>query len=171
MFSRPGRSGIDPQWRNVMRSFAPLAVALFALACSKPASTPSGDSAMGSMKDSTAAAPAVAAAAPEAPGFAVVVLYNQPKDTAAFEKYYAANHLPLVNAKAKEIGFSKAVLIKFSSNADGSKPAHYRMAQLWFPSEAALKAGMATPGFKDVAGDLPKFSTGGQIVLTGQETR
>jgi hypothetical protein len=67
-----------------MRSFAPLAVALFAFACSKPASTPAGDSAMGSMKDSTAAAPAAAAAAPEAPGFAVVVLYNQPKDTAAF---------------------------------------------------------------------------------------
>ena len=154
-----------------MRFFAPVAVALFAFACSKPASTPSGDSAMGSMKDSTAAAPAAAAAAPEAPGFAVVVLYNHPKDTAAFEKYYAATHLPLVNAKAKEIGFSKAVLIKFSSNADGSKPSHYREAQLWWPTEAALKAGMATDGFKAVAGDLKNFSTGGQIVLIGAETR
>jgi uncharacterized protein (TIGR02118 family) len=128
---------------------------------------------MGSMKDSGMAAPAAAAAAPasDTPVWAVVVLYNWPKDTAAFEKYYSATHLPLVGAKAKEIGFSKAVLIKFLPNADGSKPAHYRMAQLWFPSEAALKAGMATPGFKDVAGDIPKFSTGGQIVLTGQETR
>jgi uncharacterized protein (TIGR02118 family) len=155
-----------------MRSFAPLAAALLALACSKPASTPATDSAMGSMKDTTAAmAPAAAAPAPDAPVSAVVVLYNWPKDTAAFEKYYATTHVPLVGAKAKEIGFSKAVLIKFAPNADGSKPAHYRMAQLWFPSEAALKAGMATPGFKEVAGDLPKFSTGGQIVLTGQETR
>jgi hypothetical protein len=107
---------------------------------------------MGSMKDSTAAAPAAAPAAPEAPGFAVVVLYNQPKDTAAF-------------------GFSKAVLIKFTSNADGSKPSHYREAQLWWPTEAALKAGMATEGFKAVAGDLKNFSTGGQIVLVGAETR
>jgi uncharacterized protein (TIGR02118 family) len=154
-----------------MRSFAPLAVALLALACSKPASTPAGDSAMGSMKDSTAAAPAAAAATPEAPGFAVVVLYNHPKDSAAFEKYYAEKHLPLVTAKAKEIGFSKAVLIKFTSNADGSKPAHYREAQLWWPTEAALKAGMATEGFKAVAGDLKNFSTGGQIVLVGAETR
>jgi uncharacterized protein (TIGR02118 family) len=154
-----------------MRSFAPLAVALFAFACSKPASTPAGDSAMGSTKDSTAAAPAAAAAAPEAPGFAVVVLYNQPKDSAAFEKYYAANHLPLVNSKAKEVGFSKAVLIKFTSNADGSKPSHYREAQLWWPTEAALKAGMATEGFKAIAGDLKNFSTGGQIVLVGAETR
>lgn len=155
-----------------MRSFAPLAAALLALACSKPAATPATDTAMGAMKDTTAAmAPAAAAPAPDAPVSAVVVLYNWPKDTAAFEKYYSATHIPLVGAKAKEIGFTKAVLIKFAPNADGSKPAHYRMAQLWFPSDAALKAGMATPGFKAVAGDIPKFSTGGQIVLTGAETR
>ena len=155
-----------------MRSFAPLAAALLALACSKPAATPAADSSAGAMHDTTAAmAPAAAAPVPDAPVWAVVVLYNWPKDTVAFEKYYAASHLPLVGAKAKEIGFSKAVLIKFSKNADGSKPAHYRMAQLWFPSEAALKAGTSTPGFKEVAGDIPKFSTVGQIVLTGQETR
>ncbi|HEV7703189.1 MAG TPA: EthD family reductase [Gemmatimonadaceae bacterium] len=152
-----------------MRSFAPLAAALLALACSKPAATPAADSAMGAVKDTTAAmAPAVV---PDAPVSAVVVLYNWPKDTAAFEKYYSANHIPLVGAKAKEIGFSKAVLIKFAPNADGSKPAHYRMAQLWWPSDAAMKAGMGTPGFKEVAGDIPKFSTGGQIILTGMETR
>jgi uncharacterized protein (TIGR02118 family) len=154
-----------------MRSFAPLVAALLAFACSKPAATPAADSAMGTVKDTTAAAPAAAAAAPDAPIFAVVVLYNWPKDTAAFEKYYSATHIPLVGAKAKEIGFSKAVLIKFAKNADGSKPAHYRMAQLWWPSEAAMKAGMGTPGFKEVAGDIPKFSTGGQIILTGMETR
>jgi uncharacterized protein (TIGR02118 family) len=155
-----------------MRSFAPLAAALLALACSKPASTPATDSAMGSTKDTTAAmAPAAAAPASEAPGYAVVVLYNHPKDTAAFEKYYAATHLPLLTAKTKEIGFSKSVLIKFTSNADGSKPAHYREAQLWFPTEAALKTGTGTEGFKAVAGDLKNFSTGGQIVLIGAETR
>jgi uncharacterized protein (TIGR02118 family) len=155
-----------------MRSFAPLAAALLALACSKPASTPATDTAMGAVKDTTAVmAPAAAPAAPDAPVSAVVVLYNWPKDTAAFEKYYSATHIPLVGAKAKEIGFSKAVLIKFAPNADGSKPAHYRMAQLWWPSDAAMKAGMSTPGFKAVAGDIPKFSTGGQIILTGMETR
>ena len=155
-----------------MRSFAPLAAALLALACSKPAATPAADTAMGSMKDTSAMASAAApAAVPDAPVSAVVVLYNWPKDTAAFEKYYAATHVPLVGAKAKEIGFSKAVLIKFAPNADGSKPAHYRMAQLWWPSDAAMKAGMGTPGFKEVAGDIPKFSTGGQIILTGMETR
>lgn len=153
-----------------MRSFVPLAAALLALACSKPADKAATDTGMGSMKDTTAMAPA-AAPAPDAPVSAVTVLYNWPKDTAAFEKYYSANHIPLVGAKAKEIGFSKAILFKFAPNADGSKPAHYRMAQLWWPSDAAMKAGMATPGFKEVAGDIPKFSTGGQIIMTGVETR
>ena len=115
--------------------------------------------------------PADARPAADGPVSACVVLSNWPKDTAAFEKYYAETHVPLVGAKAKEIGFSKAVLIKFAPNADGSKPAHYRMAQLWWPSDAAMKAGMATPGFKEVAGDIPKFSTGGQIIMTGVETR
>jgi uncharacterized protein (TIGR02118 family) len=27
--------------------------------------------------------------------WAVIVLYNQPKDTAAFEQYYAEQHVPL----------------------------------------------------------------------------
>jgi len=107
-----------------MRSFAPLAAALLALACTKPAATPAADTAMSSVKDTSAMASAAAPAAPDAPVSAVVVLYNWPKDTAAFEKYYSATHIPLVNAKAKEIGFSKAVLIKFAPNADGSKPAH-----------------------------------------------
>ena len=155
-----------------MRSFAPLAAALLALACSKPAATPTTDSAMGSMKDTTAAMAPAAAAAPAAAetGYLVDVLYNHPKDTAAFEKYYAEKHLPLVTAKAKEIGFSRAVLIKFTSNADGSKPAHYREAQLWFPTEAALKTGTGTDGFKAVAGDLKNFATGGEIVLIGAQT-
>jgi uncharacterized protein (TIGR02118 family) len=148
-----------------MRSFATLAAVLLAIACTKPA-TPAADTTM-----AAAPVPAPVAATPAAPGWAVVVLYNQPKDTAAFEKYYATSHLPLVTSKAKEIGFTKAVLVKFTSNADGSKPSHYREAELWFDTEQALKTGTATDGFKAVAGDLKNFSTGGQIVLIGQETR
>lgn len=100
----------------------------------------------------------------------VVVIYNHPKDTAAFEKYYAANHLPLVTKLAKEIGFSRAVLMKFPRNLDGSKPAFCRKAELWFDSEAALTRGTATPGFATVAGDLPNFATGGFTALVGEES-
>ncbi|HKV52285.1 MAG TPA: EthD family reductase [Gemmatimonadaceae bacterium] len=102
--------------------------------------------------------------------FCVVVLYNHPKDPAAFEKYYAATHLPLVSKHAKAIGFTRAVLMKFPRNLDGSKPGYYRKAELWFDSEAALTRGTATPGFAAVAGDLPNFATGGFAALVGEET-
>lgn len=101
----------------------------------------------------------------------VTVIYKQPKDTAAFEKYYAETHLPLVGANQQEIGFTKAELTRFDSNLDGSAPALYRQAELYFPSMAALKQGTATPGFKKVADDLPNFATGGLDGLIAVETR
>ena len=110
--------------------------------------------------------------AADAPAAAIVtVIYKAPKDTAKFEKYYADIHLPLVTAKKQEIGFERAELTKFDSNLDGSAPARYRQAELYFPSVEALKKGLATKGFKQVADDLGKFATGGLDALVGVETK
>ncbi len=100
----------------------------------------------------------------------VTVLYNAPKDAAAFEAYYAATHLPLVGAGAAEIGFSRAELTKFSRNLDGSAAAFYRQAKLYFPTAAALKTGTGTAAFKAVGDDLPKFADGGLTALVGHLT-
>jgi uncharacterized protein (TIGR02118 family) len=107
----------------------------------------------------------------EEPGAIFTVIYKTPRDTAAFEKYYAETHLPLVTANQREIGFERAELTRFDSNLDGSRPARYRQAELYFPSMDALKKGVATPGFKKVAGDLPNFASGGLDALVGVETR
>jgi uncharacterized protein (TIGR02118 family) len=107
----------------------------------------------------------------EASGAIVTVIYKMPKDTAAFERYYADTHLPLVTASKDEIGFDRAELTKFQSNLDGSAPARYRQAELYFPSTDALKKGVATAGFKKVADDLGKFATGGLDALVGVETK
>jgi uncharacterized protein (TIGR02118 family) len=107
----------------------------------------------------------------EAPAAIVTVIYKTPKDTAAFEKYYAETHIPLVVASQDQIGFERAELTKFDSNLDGSKPARYRQAELYFPSMDALKKGIATPAFKGVADDLSKFATGGLDALVGAETK
>jgi uncharacterized protein (TIGR02118 family) len=101
----------------------------------------------------------------------VTVIYKQPKDTAAFEKYYAETHVPLVGANQAEIGFTRAELTKFDSNLDGSPPALYRQAELYFPTMDALKQGTATPGFKKVADDLANFASGGLDALVAVETR
>jgi uncharacterized protein (TIGR02118 family) len=101
----------------------------------------------------------------------VTVIYKQPKDTAKFEKYYADTHLPLVSANQAEIGFVKAELTRFASNLDGSAPAFYRQAELYFKSMADLKKGVATPGFKKVADDLKNFADGGLVGMTAVETK
>jgi uncharacterized protein (TIGR02118 family) len=106
-----------------------------------------------------------------APAAIVTVIYKTPKDTAAFEKYYAETHLPLVTANQSEIGFERAELTKFDANLDGSPPSRYRQAELYFPSMDALKKGIATPEFKKVAGDLGKFASGGLDALVGVETK
>jgi uncharacterized protein (TIGR02118 family) len=105
------------------------------------------------------------------PGAILTVIYKTPKNSAAFEKYYADTHLPLVMASKKAIGFEKAELTRFVSNLEGDPPARYRQGELYFSSIDALKKGLETRAFQKVAGDLGKFATGGLDALIGVETR
>lgn len=109
-------------------------------------------------------------AAPAGVQWAVIVLYNQPKDTAAFEKYYAEKHGPLVASHAQEIGFTRADFVRFSPSPDGKPAPIYREADLRWDSKEARDKGMATEGFKVVAGDIPAYATGGFTVLLGTKT-
>lgn len=94
----------------------------------------------------------------------LTVLYGHPTDPAAFEAYYASTHMPLVG-KIKEI--VKAETTKFLDEADGSKAAYYRMAELWFADMNALQAGMGSEAGQATAGDIANFATGGVTLLTG----
>ena len=134
------------------------ALLLAVAACSKPAAKPAADT--------TAAAPP-----PPPPAMAyVTVIYHQPKSPAAFEKYYWATHVPLVGANQAEVGFVAAELTKFDATLDGKAPTEYRQAVLWFNSMDDLKRGIATPGFKAIGDDLPKFATGGLVAMVGELT-
>ena len=136
-----------------LQRLAILAALAVAAACSKPAP----------QQQSQATTPAGVQ-------WVVIVQYNQPKDTAAFEKYYAEKHVPLFASHAQEIGVTRVELVKFPATIDGQRPALYRMADLRWESRAALEKGIATAGFKAVAADLPTFATGGVTVLIGQKT-
>jgi uncharacterized protein (TIGR02118 family) len=129
------------------------------VACSKPATPPQDRAA-------APAAPAMSAGVQ----WAVILLYNQPKDPVAFEKYYSEKHVPLFAAHAQEIGVTRAELVKFSSTVDGKPATLYREADLRWHSKQALEKGIATPGFKAVAADLANFATGGVTVLIGTKT-
>jgi len=106
-------------------SLLSFALAALAVGCSKPAPEPQ-------------------AAAPAGVQWALVVLYGQPKDTAAFEKYYDELHLPLLAAHAKDIGGTRAELLKFSTFSDGKPAAFYREADVrWDTKEARRDPGRA----------------------------
>jgi len=131
-------------------------------ACAKPAEKKPA-------VDTTAAAAPAPAPKPEPMAF-VTVIYNTPKSAAAFEKYYWEKHVPLVGQKQAEVGFVAAELTKFDATLDGKKPTYYRQAVLWFKNMADLEKGIATPGFKAIGDDLPKFATGGLTGMIGEET-
>lgn len=95
----------------------------------------------------------------------VNVLYNAPSDPAAFEAYYAATHLPLVDAIS---GIDRAVLIKGLPGPDGSAPAFYRIAQLFFADADAMAAAMGSPEGQAAVADIANFADGGVTVVTGE---
>jgi len=76
----------------------------------------------------------------------VTVLYNQPKDTAAFEKYYASSHLPLVQANQQEIGFGELL-------AALTSPDHARQLKLLLGKQ-----------FGDIEAQMSGF--GGTVLIT-----
>src|SRR6267378_1693424 len=81
------------------------------------------------------------ATAPTGVQWVVIVQYNQPKDTAAFEKYYAETHVPLFVSHAQEIGVTRAELVRFSPSGDGKPAPIYRIADLrWTLGRLATRA-------------------------------
>lgn len=94
----------------------------------------------------------------------LTILYAHPKNADDFEKYYAGTHLPLAG---KMVGVERLELTKFGPGPDGSKPAFYRMAELYFPSEEQMGATMGSPEGHAAVADIPNFATGGVTVLAG----
>lgn len=92
------------------------------------------------------------------------VLYGHPKDVNAFEGYYSSNHLSLV---AKTKGIVKAEYTKFLLNPDGTAPAYYRMAELYFDGPAEMQQALNSPEGKAMAADLSNFATGGATIIFG----
>ena len=93
------------------------------------------------------------------------VLYGPPNDAAAFEKYYADTHMPLAS---KIQGVSKIELSKVVGTPEGTAPAIYRLADLYFNDTGHMKQVMDTPEAKATVADLANFATGGVTVLISE---
>jgi uncharacterized protein (TIGR02118 family) len=92
----------------------------------------------------------------------VTVLYGTPKDPAAFEKYYAEKHMPMVYPVK---GISRVELGKPMPGPDGKPPAFYRITDVWFKNPAVMKDVTSRPEWKKITDDVPNFATGGATIL------
>jgi uncharacterized protein (TIGR02118 family) len=100
-------------------------------------------------------------------GAKLIVIYPRPKDVAAFDKAYAAEHVPMaVNNLA---GKTKIVATKILGASEGQAPFHV-MAEVYFPTMAALQACAASEGGKNTLAHAVEISTGGPpIILIAEE--
>lgn len=94
----------------------------------------------------------------------VTVLYGHPTSPDEFEKYYGGTHLPLA---ATMKGVARIELTKFVAGPDGGKAAFYRMAELYFTTQAQMEQTLGSPKGRATVADLPKFATGGVTIVIG----
>lgn len=92
----------------------------------------------------------------------VIVLYKAPKDTAAFDKYYAEIHTPL----AKKIPGLRRLELSRGPVASAAGPSGLHLvATLHFDDMAAVQSGLSSPEGQAAAGDIGNFATGGADIL------
>jgi uncharacterized protein (TIGR02118 family) len=88
----------------------------------------------------------------------LTVIYDNPKDPAAFEKHYNDIHVPLA---MKIGGVRRAELAKVFPKEDGSPTPAYRTADLYFDNYDAACAAIKTPEAQAVIKDALELGTGG----------
>jgi uncharacterized protein (TIGR02118 family) len=92
----------------------------------------------------------------------LIVAYPLPLDIDAFETVYNEQHVPL--AVAKLDGKTKIVATRVKASPHGA-PAFYRIAEVYFPSMAALQACADSLGGREVLENAVKISSGGPPVI------
>ena len=93
----------------------------------------------------------------------VLVLYPQPADPAAFDRYYFSTHVPLVH-KIPNLSRFNAVT---PTTLAGSAP--HLIAELEFANMSDLQAGMASPEGQATQADVPNFASNPTVLI--YETR
>jgi uncharacterized protein (TIGR02118 family) len=91
----------------------------------------------------------------------LVVLYPQPADSAAFERYYRTTHLPLASRMPGMLAhrFSTAI------SAQGGESPYFAIYEADFPDQATMVAALSSPEGRAVEADVPNYAPEGTIVL------
>jgi uncharacterized protein (TIGR02118 family) len=92
----------------------------------------------------------------------LLVLYGQPTDPAAFDKYYRDVHLPIARQMK---GLKKWTVGKITGTADGQPSPYYYLADLYMESREAFDQLLASPEAQAAVADVPNYATGGATFL------
>jgi uncharacterized protein (TIGR02118 family) len=95
----------------------------------------------------------------------VTVLYDQPEDPAAFEKYYLETHIPEHGMKIPNV--TRLEASKVVANP-GEQPPFYRTADLYFEDMASFQASMGSPISQAAIADLDNFAKGRHKMLIAE---
>jgi uncharacterized protein (TIGR02118 family) len=98
----------------------------------------------------------------------LVVMYRTPKDTAAFDRYYFASHVPI----AKKIpGLRKYEVSEGPVATPAGASGFHLIATLHFDDMAAIQRAFASPQGQAAAADVQTFATGGvdMFMFDGRE--
>lgn len=92
----------------------------------------------------------------------LIVLYKTPKDSAAFDAYYASTHIPI----AKKIPGLRSYEVSTGPvpSPAGDSGIHL-VATLTFDNLGAIQAAFASPEGQAAAADVGKFASGGVDML------
>ena len=88
----------------------------------------------------------------------LLVLYGQPEDPAAFDRYYNEVHVPLAK---KMQGLKKWTIGRVQGTPDGKPSDYYYIADLYADSREQLETIFASPEGKAAVEDVPEFASGG----------
>src|ERR1019366_3884411 len=92
----------------------------------------------------------------------LLVLYNEPADPAAFERYYFETHVPIAN---KIRGVRSYTVSKGKPAMVAGNVSPHLIAELEFDSMDDLQAAMASPEGQAAAADVANFAQAGVTLL------
>jgi uncharacterized protein (TIGR02118 family) len=94
----------------------------------------------------------------------LVALFTRPDDPAAFDEAYFGTHLPL---NAKTPGLRRVEVSRVTGAPRGETP-YYLMAEMYYDSEEAMRAGLASSEAAEAARDLMSFAKGLVTMFTAE---
>jgi uncharacterized protein (TIGR02118 family) len=95
----------------------------------------------------------------------LTVLYGQPQDPAAFDRYYQETHVSL----AKRLPGLKGYTVNKPTSLDPQERSpYYLIADLYFENAGALQAALQSSEGQAAAGDLQNFATDGVTLVAGE---